>query len=180
MRSFSQALILINKQLSNFKASSHFLKFNQALCYFFLAEFDKAIGTYRKLLAYPDEIFKRNVLHNLIICSEIYNQPSEVVMFHLKENSCLQERYTKDLHHIMFQKLVAFMKQNYLKFQIPDVQAVTSEEEQQLLKIDVKRRTLSTKQVKQEKLYQVEVETTPVLAFEAHFKLNIRKQKQSI
>ena len=55
------------------------------------------------------------------------------------------------------------------------MQAVASEEEQQLLKIDVKRRTLSTKQVKQEKLYQVEVEITPVLAFEAHFKLNIRK-----
>jgi hypothetical protein len=43
MRSFSSALAVINKKLSNFKASSDFLRFNQALCFMMLGEFDKAI-----------------------------------------------------------------------------------------------------------------------------------------
>jgi len=71
--------------MSNFKVSNHFLKFNQALCYMFLGEFEKAINIYRKLLTYPGEYFKRNVVHNLIICSEICGQPCKEVMFHLKK-----------------------------------------------------------------------------------------------
>lgn len=89
----------------------------------FLGEFEKAINTYRKLLTYPGEYFKRNVLHNFIICSEICGQPCKELMFHLKENHFLQVKYTKDLAHIVFQKLVAFMKQNYSKFEIADLEA---------------------------------------------------------
>jgi tetratricopeptide (TPR) repeat protein len=166
--------------MSNFKESNHFLKFNQALCYMFLGEFEKAINIYRKLLTYPGEYFKRNVLHNLIICSEICGQPCKEVMFHLKENHFLQVKYTKDLTHIMFQKLVAFMKQNYSKFEIADLKATAdkaTEEEQQIVSKEVKHPVLSPKQQNPQ---PAQVEPSPALAFEPHFKLNVWKERKSI
>ena len=68
-------------------------------------------------------------------------------MHYLKTGKFLGMKYTKDMPHILFQKLVAFMNQNYSKLVIAeDPKLKKVESEPHLVEDDLKRRsTLSSK-----------------------------------